>query len=194
MTNTFVKINTSCFSSVSAWLLLLDDAFNCGKLMTSSASSDAALCFPQTKYEETINLEDPSQEVIGMACAPSQLGFKNRSTINWKSAIEDKASDGHANVLKAMHKVWNLRHLVCLNQTINWKMNGLFDLVLLADTCTSAIAFDAAFADWCWVKAMFPNFFEELFAMSQWEQTPQFNSTPIARKDEKRTRQACVLV
>ncbi len=30
--------------------------------------------------------------MIGTACAPSQLGFKNRSTVNWKSAIEVEAT------------------------------------------------------------------------------------------------------
>ncbi len=98
---------------------------------------------------------------------------------------------------------------VCFDPTINWKMGGI--LFESADACISAVAFDAAVADWGWVKAMFPtrsDFLsccspqgwvdsmpltrcEELFARTWWEWTPPFNAARLAQKDKKRTRHAC---
>ena len=78
---------------------------------------------------------------------------------------------------------------VCFDLTINWKMDGI--LFESADACISAVAFDAAFADWVWVKAMFPTCVEELFAMTWWEWTQPFNAALVTQKDKKRTRYAC---
>jgi len=78
---------------------------------------------------------------------------------------------------------WEVDQILLWFHCLFWSNNQLKDgwyLFESADACISAVAFNAAFADWGWVKAMFPTHFKELFAMTLWGWTPHFNSVPMA--------------
>ncbi len=90
------------------------------------------------KMYSTINRWSLLHEMFRMYSTPSQYGFKNRSTINWKLTIEVEAMDGNINVPKAMHESF----LLGMDISINWKI-GCISMLRLNVNITINCQIDA---------------------------------------------------